>query len=45
MKQTGKTIHLITALSKYSRFPIYMVIDYETNSSTEWTSTSSPTIS
>lgn len=42
MKQTGKTIHLITAVSRYSNAPIYMLIDYETNSSTEWTSTPSP---
>ena len=42
MKQTGKTIHLITALSRYSNTPIYMFIDYEANSSTEWTSTPSP---
>lgn len=38
MKQTGKTIHLITALPRYSNTPIYMFIDYEANSSTEWTS-------
>ena len=44
MKQTGKTIHLITALSKYSNTPIYMFIDYEANSSTEWTSTPSPNL-
>lgn len=42
MKQTGKTIHLITALSHHSHAPIYMFIDYESNSSTEWTSTPSP---
>ena len=41
MKQTGKTIHLITATSRYSNTPVYMFIDYETNSSTDWTNTPS----